>query len=133
MKSITFLITVFLVLGLTAAHAQSKRTRDVLFPEYSKDVIKLKGADQLQNAKPAEALISSPEALRARIFKAGNGAGAAPATTPAANRETKQVGSSKSYADAVKELKEQQAATQAKIVAPKLEQQATEPQQKPKN
>lgn len=132
MKSITFLIAVFLLLGISATHAQSKRTRDLLFPDYSKDVIRLKGTEQLQAAKPAEAMITSSKALRERIFKAGNGAGAAPASTPAVNGETKPVSSSKSYADAVKELKEQQAATQAKIVAPKLEQ-ATEPQPKPKN
>jgi hypothetical protein len=126
MKSITFLIAVFLVMGLSAAHAQSKRTRDLLFPDYSKDVIKLKAAEP----KPAEATISSPQALRARIFKAGN-SGGAPSATPVVNKETKELSSSKSHADAVKELK-QAAAAQAKIVAPKPDQ-ATEPQPKPKN
>ena len=129
MKSITFLIAIFLVMGLSAAHAQ-KRTRDILFPDYSKDQIRLKGP--VQAAQPAEALISSPQALRARLFKT-TGGGAAPASTPVVSRETKQLGSSKSYAEAVKELKEQQAAAQSKIVAPKPEQQGTETEQKPKN
>lgn len=132
MKSITFLITVLLVMGLSAAHAQ-QRTRDILFPDYAKDQIRLKGAGTIQplSAKPAEALITSPRALRERIFKtAGGGAASAP-SSPVVNKETKQLGSSKSSADAVKEMKEQQAAIQAKTVAPKLEQQETE--QKPKN
>lgn len=132
MKSITFLITILLVMGLSAAYAQ-QRTRDILFPDYAKDQIRLKGPGTIQPvaAKPAEALINSPKALRDRIFKT-NGGGAAPApSSPVVNRETKQLSSSKSHADVVKEQKEQQAAIQAKAVAPKLEQQETE--QKPKN
>lgn len=116
-------------MGLSAAHAQ-QRTRDILFPDYTKDQIRLKGQLKPLEVKPAEAMITNSKALRDRIFKTTGGGGAA-APTPAAKAETKQLGSSKSYADAVKELKEQQAATKAKMVAPKLEQQETE--QKPKN
>ncbi len=114
-------------MGLSAAHAQ-QRTRDILFPDYTKDQIRLKGP--VQNAKPAEAMITTPQALRARIFKT-TGSGAAAAPSPAAKVEAKQLGSSKSYAEAIKELKEEQAAAKTKMVAPKLEQQETE--QKPKN
>ncbi|MRG46243.1 hypothetical protein GFS24_14060 [Chitinophaga sp. SYP-B3965] len=133
MKSITLLITVFLVLGLSAAHAQSKRSRDIMFPDYAKDQIKLKGKDQLQ-AKSPEAQIKSSQALMDMIFKPGSySESAAPRTAaPAPGKEAQQLGSSKNVADAVKEMKEQQAAAQAKIVAPKLEQ-GTEPQPKPKN
>ncbi|SIO12162.1 hypothetical protein [Chitinophaga niabensis] len=129
MKSITFLITVLLVMGLSAAHAQQK-TRDILFPDYAKDQIRLKGTIQPLGAKPSEALITSPKALRDRIFKT-TGGGAAPATAPAAKLETKQLGSSKSLTEADKEMKEQQATIRTKTLAPKLEQQETE--QKPKN
>lgn len=140
MKSIVFLISIFLVMGLSTAHAQTqvnntggKKTRDILFPDYAKDQIKLKGTGQLQ-AKNPEAQIKSPQALMDMIFKPGSysESGAARTSTPAPAKEAPQLGSSKNIADAVKEMKEQQAAAQAKIVAPKLEQ-GTEPQPKPKN
>lgn len=116
-------------MGLSAAHAQ-QRTRDILFPDFTKDQIRLKGQLKPLEVKPAEAMITSPKALRDRIFKTYGG-GAAAAPVPAAKVETKQLGSSKSYADVIKELKEEQAAAKARMVAPKLEQQETE--QKPKN
>ncbi len=53
-------------MGLSAAHAQ-QRTRDILFPRLCKRPDQFKGP--VQTAKPAEALISSPQALRARILK----------------------------------------------------------------
>jgi hypothetical protein len=130
MKSITFLITVLLVMGLSA-HAQ-QRTRDILFPNYAKDQARFKGSVQPLANKPSEALIASPKALREMIFKTYGGGSAVPASTPVVTRETRQLGSSKSAADVVKEVKEQQAA-QTKIVAPKPEQQGTETEQKPKN
>lgn len=117
-------------MGLSAAYAQ-QRTRDILFPNYAKDQIRFKGTVQPLANKPSEALITSPKALREMIFKTYGG-GAAPASTPVVNKETRQLGSSKSAADAAKEVKEQQAA-QTKIVAPKPEQQGTETEQKPKN
>lgn len=116
-------------MGLSAAHAQ-KRTRDILFPDFAKDQIRLKGQLKPLEVKPPEAMITSSKALRERIFKTSGG-GAATAPVPAPKVETKQLGSSKSHADVVKELKEEQAAAKAKMVAPKLEQLETE--QKPKN
>lgn len=116
-------------MGLSAAHAQ-QRTRDILFPDYVKDQSRLKSLAKTLEAKPAEAMITSSKALRDRIFRT-YGSGTAAAAAPVVNKETRQFSSSKSFADAVKEMKDEQAATQAKAVAPKLEQQETE--QKPKN
>lgn len=133
MKSILFLISIFLVMGVSAAHAQ-KRTRDVLFPDYANDQLKLKSVNQLQVKSP-EAQIKSPQALMDMIFKPGTykeGSSVRPAAQTALSKEAQQLNSSKNVADAVKEMKEQQAAAQAKIVMPKLEQ-GTEPQPKSKN
>ncbi len=130
MKALFLFIFFLAAAGLHSADAQQK-TRDILFPDYASDIAKLKTA-QANAIRPIEATLTTPDAVRGRIFT--NYKRPVPGAAPraAAKTPTATMPSSRSAAEVQKELQAEREALKTKNVAPKISQGA-EISPKPKN
>lgn len=131
MKAIFLFILFLAVAGVYSASAQQK-TRDILFPDYAADQARLKASSSTLTLKPVEATLNSKEAIRARIFSNISNPVGGITARPVSKTPPATLSSSKSSAEAAKEIKAEQEALKAKTIAPKLDQGA-ENSPKPKN
>lgn len=124
----TFICALFLVIaGIPSAFAQSdapqnsdKKGRDRLFPDFAKDVAKLEKKPAMLKAKPQEGTLTTPQALKATIFKDYRPTSPAPGRNmrrQAAAPAPAKLPSTASSAEAAK-LKPQAAKEQPKPIVP---------------
>ncbi len=129
MKAIFLLITFLAVAGIYSASAQQK-TRDVLFPDYASDQAKLKATSL--SVKPAEATLNSSDAIRSRIFTNYQKPAVNTAPRLVQKPQPATLPSTKSAAEAKKEVEALQQEALKKTITPKPDQ-GPENSPKPKN